>query len=401
MIAVHARRNKLGRRGITLTEILIATLILSVGLASLATLFPLGLLRFRDAARSTRSAYLMESAASDLVSRGLLTSSSFTAADNYNYFYSPTLTAWFTTSAPIGGQTYTPLTQDTPGYYQDWYTPASKTSPQITLGADAGASDGYYGLPFAYDPLWRFQTMSKSTGLPGYYMGDTLEARFGPASGLSSLTRPPMVTRPAPTVCSGSPTLIGRITWTRKQARIRRSCPYRVTVPAIFVSPEDVVWVENVASSSYSPVLADISIATNALGNQTSINDWHYSWMFTGQQNNTGTSSTFEGNIVIFENRPFAIEVAALIPNPPGGIYQAYQVEGETVVEAIWGYSTNISSYAGGAPGYGTSADRAVLLRWYASEPDPVVHVGDWIADVTYERSASGHAVSVLRLHAI
>jgi len=26
----------------------------------------------------------------------------------------------------------------------------------------------------------------------------------------------------------------------------------------------------------------------------------------TGQQNNIGSSSTFDGNIVIFENRPFA-----------------------------------------------------------------------------------------------
>jgi hypothetical protein len=28
-----------------------------------------------------------------------------------------------------------------------------------------------------------------------------------------------------------------------------------------------------------------------------------------------------------------------------------------------------------------------VLLRWFATQPDPVVKVGDWIADVTYERS--------------
>ena len=62
------------------------------------------------------------------------------------------------------------------------------------------------------------------------------------------------------------------------------------------------------------------------------------------------TSSTFDGNIVIFENRPFAIEVPALIPNAPGGIYQAYQVEGETVVEAIWGYGANSRRIAVGPP---------------------------------------------------
>ena len=38
-------------RGITLTEILIAIMILGVGLVSLATLFPIGLLRLRDATR--------------------------------------------------------------------------------------------------------------------------------------------------------------------------------------------------------------------------------------------------------------------------------------------------------------------------------------------------------------
>ena len=40
-----------------------------------------------------------------------------------------------------------------------------------------------------------------------------------------------------------------------------------------------------------------------------------------------------------------------------------------------------------GGPGYGAGADRTVLLRWSASQPDPVVKVGDCIADVTYERS--------------
>ena len=40
-----------------------------------------------------------------------------------------------------------------------------------------------------------------------------------------------------------------------------------------------------------------------------------------------------------------------------------------------------------GGPGYGAGADRTVLLRWFATQPDPVVKVGDFIADVTYERS--------------
>ncbi len=61
-----ARRPQMrSRRGITLTEILIAIMILGVGLVSLATLFPIGLLRLRDAARYTRTKYLVDSAAAD------------------------------------------------------------------------------------------------------------------------------------------------------------------------------------------------------------------------------------------------------------------------------------------------------------------------------------------------
>ena len=70
--------------GITLTEILISILILGVGLVSLATLFPIGLLRLREAQRQTRSAYLFQSATADVEARGLLNSNSFVYADLLN-----------------------------------------------------------------------------------------------------------------------------------------------------------------------------------------------------------------------------------------------------------------------------------------------------------------------------
>ena len=160
--------------------------------------------------------------------------------------------------------------------------------------------------------------------------------------------------------------------------------PSAFFVPNIFVSQEDVVWVEALQSNSVSPVLPDLSLRSS-LG-APSI-DWHYSWMFTGYMVSSNGGSTFEGNIVIFENRPFGIDAVA---NPPGpGIAGGtYKVEGETVVEAIFGHSKNIVSLAGGPPGYAAGADRTVLLRWYSSEADPVVKPGDWIADVTYERHA-------------
>ena len=66
MIAVCDYGRSSRRRGITLTEILIAILIMGVGLVSLATLFPIGLLRLRDAARYSRSGFLAQSAAADL-----------------------------------------------------------------------------------------------------------------------------------------------------------------------------------------------------------------------------------------------------------------------------------------------------------------------------------------------
>jgi type II secretory pathway pseudopilin PulG len=395
-----------GRRsGITLTEILIAILILGVGLASVATLFPLGLLRLRDAARSTRSAYLTESAAADLESRGLLTSTSFSFADQYNILYNTTLgtNPWFTT---VDGQVYNPLIQDTPGpaslvASQDWIT---NGTPPTTVGANSGTSGGY-GLPFAYDPLWRFQTAnpnSLTNSTQGYYLNDNnLEARFGAGLGYIRTGDPD----------GNLPSAHGlqRLTnFNRPFVQVGNNAPIAVMpvsndVPRTFVSPEDVVWQEATNPNYFlggngttrvgnnpSTVVPDLSIV-NAQGLPSGVqtNDWHYSWMFTGQQNNASSGSTFDGNIVIFENRPFGIvNTATTSPNPPGGTFQSYQVDGETVVEAIWGYSTNVSSAIGG-PGYGAGADRSVLLRWYNTQNDPVVKVGDWIADVTYERNAT------------
>src|SRR5262249_4807540 len=97
--------------------------------------------------------------------------------------------------------------------------------------------------------------------------------------------------------------------------------------------------------------------------------------------------------IVIFENRPFGIHQLATAPYTPPGNFalQNYQVDGELVVEGVFGYSINVIGPGGpgSSPGYGTGADRTVLLRWPSGFPDPVVRPGDWIADVTYERQAA------------
>ena len=54
--------------------------------------------------------------------------------------------------------------------------------------------------------------------------------------------------------------------------------------------------------------------------------------MITAQQNNSSNGAAFDGNIVVFENRPFAIDNG--------------QVAGETVVEGVFGASTKVLTRA-------------------------------------------------------
>jgi Tfp pilus assembly protein PilV len=387
-----------GRSGITLTEILIAIMIMGIGLVSLATLFPIGLLRLRDAARWSRSATLFETAASDAISRGLFSSQSFATADYYNYYANPKNPSyWYypTTWSVSGG----PLVVDSAYYGAD---PLNTTTPGVDALLKVLA--GGPGLPFAYDPLWRWQTVGANGS--GYYLdpvnGTTLEARFG--YGLTTVgTSKGSVDYDG----NGTPSAHGlqRIT------NFHPLMPGSLFVPNIFVSQEDLVWQNpdvktytingisttngGVGISAPSPVVPDLSPPANlgqgVNGGSPSL-DWRYSWMFTGQLTNASNDSTFDGNIVIFENRPFAIQTPASTPYTPGGNYASYQVDGEIVVEGIFGYSGNIIGPGGpgNTPGYGTGADRTVLLRWPTGPtgmPDPVVRPGDWIADVTYERS--------------
>ncbi len=106
--------------------------------------------------------------------------------------------------------------------------------------------------------------------------------------------------------------------------------------------------------------------------------------MFTGYQVSSSGGATFEGNIVIFENRPFGIDAVA---NPPSTRALPAEPTRSRARRSSRRSSATAAIVSAGEPGYGAGADRTVLLRWYASEPDPVVKPGDWIADVTYERN--------------
>ncbi len=383
--------------GITLTEILISILILGVGLVSLATLFPIGLLRLREAQRQTRSAYLVQSATADIAARGLLSSSSFIAADLLNL--ANTLPLWYPTGSAAGnalgsGPEYNPLIHDTAYYGTD---PADNPNGGAKPGVSAQSSGGY-GLPFAYDPLWRFQTQG------GYYLDpigqSTHEARFGAgsfatASASVSVLRPDLDGLVASAHGLQRLTNFNRVSYVNALGQTVLVMPSAAGIPSTFVSPEDVVWQDssnpnyNVAFlggavGTPSTVVPDLSISLDGNGNHTyqPVNDWRFSWMLTAQQNNSQNGAAFEGNIVVMENRPFSLDAVSV-----GGT-TFYQPAGETVVEAVYGPSRNISPPQG-AQGYGAGADRIVLLRWYATQPDPVVKVGDFIADVTYERSQS------------
>jgi type II secretory pathway pseudopilin PulG len=367
------------RSGITLTEILIAIMILGVGMVSIASLFPLGLLRLRDATRYTRSAYLTESAQPDATARALFNANSFPIADSYNIpnGFAPW---WFNVNN--NPAEWNPLASDT-AIYGDYPTDQNGQYGQGATSITAGGA----GLPFIYDPLWRYQTPGGSGVPTGYYIGDALEARFG--AGLGFIRTDPT---------GGLPSAHGlqRITNFNGPFRVNGNgatiplMPQAAQVPNIFVSPEDVVMQEP-TNNTYtvngvvggtpvgvpSPIVPDLSLAAFRGGTG---NDWRYSWAYTGYQVSGTGGSTFDGYVVIFENRPFGISAPASIPNAPPQPFQAYQVDGETVVEAIFGHGANIQSF------YAAGADRTVLLRWYASQADPVVRPGDWIADVTYER---------------
>ena len=73
--------------------------------------------------------------------------------------------------------------------------------------------------------------------------------------------------------------------------------------------------------------------------------------MFTGRRSDAYNGTSFEGDVVVFENRPFSIDNG--------------QVAGETVVEAVFGYSGAIVGQATGATvGYGTGSSTLVILLW-------------------------------------
>ena len=380
------RRAARARSGITLTEILISIMIMGVGVISLATLFPLGLIRLRNAQRMSRGALLAESAISDLGTRNLLSKVSFT--DSY-------ISPWYV--SPSGA--FDPWVQDTPAYGAG----AIDTSKTGADGVGAYSGDTSFpptrsagpGLPVAYDPLWRC-----ITGIyPDALSGTGYETRFGSGIGF---VRPDGTTAASVHGLQRISNLQANIndvtavpaslsSYGATAATVRQNT---LSVMQTFISPEDIVLQDpkgtyidpnNTPSrlGSPSPVVPDMTTSGSPE------NDWRFTWFFTGQQSDLSNGTVFDGDVVVCENRPFGLDP---VTAPYGN---TYQVTGETVVEAVWGYSTSLgvvvgTDGSGNNIGYGNaSSQRTVWLRWPASMPDPDVKVGGFIADVTYERSAA------------
>jgi type II secretory pathway pseudopilin PulG len=330
------RRSPRARSGITLTEILISIMIMGIGMISLAVLFPLGLLRLQAAARLSRGTYLTESAIQDLSTRNLLSAQSFLVTGLY---------------VDANGNPVNPWVNDTTNFAGGIVR---------TVGR---------GLPAAYDPLWRCQTNAVGGGYYSFAAGS--DARFGSGAGFVG----------AQSGDGGTPSAYGL------QRLTNFAFGASNVVQDIFVSPEDIVFEnpEDVGQAGQNTS----SVVPNLSFNGLPVNDWHYTWLFTGQQSSANNTSVFDGDIVICENREFNIESVT----GPVSQTSVMQVAGELVVEGIFGYGQTVAtSSAQSSPkteGFCFAANRTVVLRWPATMDDPTVKAGSFIADVTYERSAA------------
>jgi type II secretory pathway pseudopilin PulG len=364
------RRTHASRSGITLTEILIGIMIMGIGLVSLATLFPLGLARIREAQRYSRSALLAESAIDDIAARNLFNKPSFVST-----WYSPLLKA--------NGVGYDPFT----------YDPVDVLNPTAIAGADGGVSTSYGpGLPIAYDPLW-WELVHQFTANPANGYAIPITPANAPPTLRFGYGVPYVRTEPNPGLGAGT----NSIASAHGLQRLSNFVPFNPTagnpflnwplvypllftgsvdMPSqIFTSPDDIVMQTEQGSQTLpapnqnnltgrgSPIVPDLSSGGV-------VSDWTYSWMFTGQQTDAQDGTIFDGSVVVFQNRPLGIEV---VQTPFGGAQLL--PSGERVVEAVYG--------GGGSSGL---SNRTILLRWPSIQGQPEVRVGGWIADVTYER---------------
>jgi len=342
------------RRGVTMTEVLIAIMILGIGMTSLMTLFPIGLMKIREARRNNRASLLAENVASDLKTRDLLNRYSFAA----------TLSA----TGLTGGVLFDPWSVDV----QALADPGAFTAGNI-ISVDNSTN---MGIPVVccYDPLfWSNLAYTQSPAFQNVAQLVRPELRFGRAFG-NDLRNDPDGRRSS---SFGLPRLTN--IWPALAAPNAGPSMGNInSVASIFVSQDDPVFpeFENDAlptGGRQSPILP--LMGTSNIGFYA-MNEWEYSWIFTGKSRDR---NVFEGDMVVFHKRQLYVN-ADLNNNVTG-------VAGERAVEGIFGLGTLPLTINGGQLGYAAGPNRKVLLMWPkiddAERPD--VRVGSWIADVTYE----------------
>ena len=296
-------------------------------------------------------------------------------------------------------------------------TPASGRSPRPACSRERspvvstiGTSGG--GLPVCYDPLWRAITDLPppiyNVGFPSgvFAAGVSVEARFGAGvigseSNLRSDTGTPSahglqrISNFVPYVSTNAFLRSATGNWPFTYLRSGSSYPstLRDLAAETFVSPDDIVMQNSEANATIlnnpngtgtagSIVPEFFNVTIGGVSTTEIRTDYRYTWFFTGRQVDTTNGSVFEGDIVVCDGRPFGLD-PVLYPITGGTPSVA---SGETTIEGIFGYSTNLQDVDTNGHGYGAAADRTVLLRWPALSTDPEVRVGGWIADVTYER---------------
>ena len=162
------------------------------------------------------------------------------------------------------------------------------------------------------------------------------EARF--ASGIDFAARARRVGRtasPAPMACSGSRTSTGRAVMPVGASRSPPSSSRPRTWSGRSRPTPTTRWPSRARRTAGGHAQPrgprPEHRARTATGQPTyqPTNDWRFSWMITAQQNNASNGASFDGNIVVFENRPFAHRPDHGRPGPAG----------ETVVEGVFGYS--------------------------------------------------------------
>jgi len=362
------------RRGVTMTEVLIAIMILGIGMTSLMTLFPIGLMKLRDARRNNRSSLLAENVASDLKTRDLLSRYSFAA----------TLNATGRTASVPSGTLFDPWSKD----IQVLNEPANYANV-IEVQTDTG-----FGIPIVccYDPLF-FSNLAytRSPAVPTFYENSNpslcrcielphAQFRFGQAF-KNELRSDPADGKRASAM--GLPRLTN--IWPALAASNLPSMGNINSVASIFVSQDDAVFpdFENEANPKIidpkSPVTRQnpiLPLVDNASTGVYSLNDWDYSWIFTGKSRDR---NVFEGDMVIYNKRQFGVNTDS--NNSVTGI------SGERVVEGIFGLGSVPMTTNNGTMGYAAGKSRKVLLMWPKIDgaERPEIKIGGWIADVTYE----------------